>query len=97
MVVLRVVSYRYLCRAAGFSKYGQRPQMALFTQSTRLLPKMGDAAATRLAAAYELWIIALHLGQPVAPRYQNTLTLEDGSIHDFDACFPEFLPLPLRL
>ncbi len=69
------------------SKYGQRPRMALFTQSTRLLPKMAGAAATRLASALRAVDCALHLGQSVTRVTKNTLTLEDGSIHDFDACF----------
>ncbi len=69
------------------SKYGQRPQMALFTRSTRLLPNMCDAAATRLTAALRAVDCALHLGQPVTRITKKTLTLEDGSIHDFDACF----------
>ena len=58
------------------NEYGQRPQMALFTQSTRLLPEMGDAAATRLAAALRAVDCDLHLGQPVTRVTKNTLTLE---------------------
>ena len=69
------------------SECGQRPQMALFTRSTRLLPQMGDAAAARLATALRAVDCALHLGQPVTRITKKTLTLEDGSNHGFDACF----------
>ena len=69
------------------SECGQRPQMALFTRSTRLLPQMGDAAAARLATALRAVDCALHLSQPVTHISKKTLTLGDGSNHGFDACF----------
>ncbi len=69
------------------NEFGQRPDISLFSRSERLLPQMGDAAANKLATALRAINCDLHLGQPVIRITKKSLTLEDGSIHEFDACF----------
>ena len=69
------------------TEYGQRPEMALFSRSPRLLPQMSDAAATRLAACLRAVGCDLHLGQSVTRITKKSLTLADNSRHEFDACF----------
>lgn len=69
------------------TKFGQRPEMALFSRSPRLLPQMGEVAAKHLASSLSAIGCALHLGKPVIRINKKILFLEDGSRHDFDACF----------
>ena len=69
------------------TEFGQRPEMAIFSRSARLLPQMNAAAANHLGKALRAVDCVLHLGQPVTHISKKTLTLEDGSNHEFDACF----------
>ncbi|MDA9639770.1 selenide, water dikinase SelD [SAR116 cluster bacterium] len=66
---------------------GHRPKMALFARASRLVPEMPPRAAKLLGDDLAAIGCDVYCGQSVRQIGVSAVTLADGSMHDFDACF----------
>ena len=66
---------------------GQRPEMAIFTRSARLVPEMPTRAARLMFEALTRIGATVHCGRAVTDVDAGSLQLDDNSRHEFDVCF----------
>ena len=70
-----------------FDETGSRPDLAVFGRHERLMPQMAEGAAALMSDSLHAVNAACHLGCAVSRIDDRVLTLDDGTKHDFDACF----------
>ena len=66
---------------------GKRPEIAIFARGARLVPEMPARAARLIFEALTSAGATVHCGQPVTKVETGSLRLEDGTNHEFGACF----------
>lgn len=66
---------------------GKRPEIAIFARGARLVPEMPARAARLIFEALTNAGATVHCGQAVTKVETDNLWLQDGTRHEFGACF----------